>query len=349
MRRNLLAGVAAVLAFAACDNTLDVTAPWEETPVLFALLNPTEDTNYVRIGRAYLGSEGPDGGAQQPDSLYYTNLTVVVEALGPNGQLRATYTLPEASEVVLNTNGPFVPTGYKAYRLVGNLNEDFTYRVKAFKENQTEPLLVATTPLVKPSTWVLREPSPVGGALVRIPIGSKNGAKFRWDQAVNARMYPGFLRFRWTETVEGGDLADSIRYSVDYPLPTLLGNNLLGNDEINTAVGYQDFYDFLANTPALPVKPGVLRWFRGIDLHLVAGSDDLATYISVSQPSNSIVQDKPFFTNVQGGAGVFASRATYVRPYLNISNNSLDSLVYSRKTCKLRFAKTTVFDTLTCN
>jgi hypothetical protein len=128
-----------------------------------------------------------------------------------------------------------------------------------------------------------------------------------------------------------------------------LGNNLLGNGEINTAVGYEDFYNFLANTPALPVKPGVLRWFRGIDLHLVAGSDDLATYISVSQPSNSIVQDKPFFTNVQGGAGVFASRATYVRPYLNISNNSLDSLVYSRKTCKLRFAKTTVFDTLTCN
>jgi hypothetical protein len=263
--------------------------------------------------------------------------------------LKATYTLPEASEVVLNTNGPFVPTGYKAYRLVGNLNEDYTYRVKAFKENQTEPLLVASTPLIKMSTWVLREPSPVGGALVRIPIGSKNGAKFRWDQAVNARMYQGFLRFRWTETVEGGDLADSIRYSVDYPLPTLLGNNLLGNDEINTAVGYQDFYGFLANTPALPIKPGVLRWFRGIDLHLVAGSDDLATYISVSQPSNSIVQDKPFFTNVQGGAGVFASRATYWRPYLNISNNSLDSLVYSRKTCKLRFAKTTVFDTLTCN
>jgi hypothetical protein len=92
-----------------------------------------------------------------------------------------------------------------------------------------------------------------------------------------------------------------------------------------------------------------LRFFRGIDLQLTAGSDDLATYISVSQPSNSIVQDKPFFSNVSGGAGVFASRAQYARPNLNISNNSLDSLVYSRKTCKLHFAKVTTVDTLTCN
>lgn len=349
MRRFLLAATGALLALSACDNTLDITAPWKETPVLFALLDPTQDTNYVRIGRAYLGDEGPNGGATQPDSLYYPNLEVRVQALGPNGNVLATYTLPEATEVALNGNGPFATQGYKAYRLVANLNEAYTYRIQAFKPESTTPLLTATTPLVKPSTWVLREPSPLGGALVRIPIGSKNGAKFRWDQAENARMYQGYLRFRWVEVAEDGALADSVRYSVDYPLPTLLGNNLQGNDEVSTAVGYADFYDFLATSSALPVKPGVLRFFRGIDLYLTAGSDDLATYISVSQPSNSIVQDKPFFSNVNGGAGVFASRAQYARPNLSISNNSLDSLVYSRKTCKLHFAKVTTVDTLTCN
>ncbi|HBJ71834.1 MAG TPA: hypothetical protein DDY62_05605, partial [Cryomorphaceae bacterium] len=78
-------------------------------------------------------------------------------------------------------------------------------------------------------------------------------------------------------------------------------------------------------------------------------TDDLATYISVTQPSNTILQDPPFFTNVQGGAGIFASTASLDRPNLGLADRSFDSLVFGKLTCGLRFAKASFLDTLTCN
>ena len=61
----------ALLTLASCDNTLDVTAPFENVPIVYATLDPNSDTQYVRIGRAYLGQDGPNGGLTHPDSVYY--------------------------------------------------------------------------------------------------------------------------------------------------------------------------------------------------------------------------------------------------------------------------------------
>ena len=59
-----------------CDNTLVVTSPYENIPIIYGTLNPNSDTQYVRIGKAYLGQDGPNGGLNNPDSLYYSDLIV---------------------------------------------------------------------------------------------------------------------------------------------------------------------------------------------------------------------------------------------------------------------------------
>ena len=94
---------------------------------------------------------------------------------------------------------------------------------------------------------------------------------------------------------------------------------------------------------------GVLAIDFGLKRIGVAGSDDLATYIKTTQPSNSILQDPPFFTNVIHGAGVVASTQHLYRPYIGISTSSADSLIFGKLTCALRFARASCLDTLTCN
>ncbi len=338
--------VLTLLGLSSCDNTLNVNAPWVETPVLYGILDPKQDTHYVRIGRAYLGQEGAEGGMQSPDSLYYPNLTVVLEELNATtGAVKATHSLSEATYVTLNP-GDFTPLGYKVYQWIGSLNENSLYRVKAFKPGVTTALVSATTPLIYSSKFILREPSPIGGANIRMALASRSGQKVRWDQPKNGRLYQGFMRFHYME-MPVGKQSDSTLHFVDYPLSTITGSTMNGGTDIGTTIGFTDFYPWLAAT--LPSAEGKLRWFRTIDLYINVASDDLATYISVTQPSNTIVQDKPFFTNVSGGAGIFGSRSHFWRKNLNISANSLDSLVFSRKTCTLRFAKASVLDTLTCN
>ena len=81
MFRRALLFLFGILVFASCDNTLDVTADFERVPVVYGVINPKSDTQYVRIGRSYLGENGPAGGFDHPDSLYYPSLVAELKAL----------------------------------------------------------------------------------------------------------------------------------------------------------------------------------------------------------------------------------------------------------------------------
>ena len=85
-----------------------------------------------------------------------------------------------------------------------------------------------------------------------------------------------------------------------------------------------------------------------MDLYVVCAADDLTTYINVSQPSTGIVQDKPFFTNVNNGAGIFSSSNVVNRKDMQLSTISLDSLFNGIYTCGLRFGKQIGIDTCFC-
>ena len=47
---------------------------------------------------------------------------------------------------------------------------------------------------------------------------------------------------------------------------------------------------------------------RAFDFELQVANQDLAIYLDVNESTNSIVQDRPLWTNIQGGIGLWASR-----------------------------------------
>jgi len=344
---RILIGACALALWTSCDNTLDVTAPFENVPIVYATLDPNSDTQYVRIGRAYLGQDGPNGGNAHPDSLYYPTLVAHIQAFKENGQLawdkylETTYDTPKDS-------GLFTTQGHRLYRLIipgftANENRlDWTYKLVLQKDSSSAAFATAETPLVK--NFTLKKPTPIG--IQRLNLTATKGQEIEWNQAVNARGYQGYIDMLYMEMPEHQQ-SDSTRHVVRYYLPYQLGSTLNGGATAKTTLTYESYYQFLAES--LPVKPGYIRFFRGFTIHLSAGTDDLATYISVSQPSNTILQDPPFFTNINGGAGIFASATALDRPNLGLADRSFDSLVFGKLTCHLRFAKATFLDTLTCN
>ncbi len=334
---------------ASCDNTLDVTAPFENVPIVYATLNPDSDSQYVRIGRAYLGQDGPNGGSAHPDSLYYPQLIARIQAFKENGQLA----WDKALEVTNDTpkdSGLFTTQGHRLYRLIipgftNNPNRlDWDYKLILQKDSSSAVMATAFTPLVNSESFTLKKPTPIG--IQRLNLTATKGQEIEWNQAKNARAYQGYIDFLYMEMPEHQQ-SDSSRHIVRYHLPYQLGSTLNGGATSKTTLTYEEYYQFLASS--LPIKPGFIRFFRGFTLHLTAGTDDLATYISVTQPSNTILQDPPFFTNIQGGAGIFASTAALDRPNLGLADRSHDSLVFGKLTCSLRFAKASFLDTLTCN
>ncbi|MDC0908959.1 hypothetical protein OAQ21_02435 [Flavobacteriales bacterium] len=80
--------VVSFLAFiiTSCETDFDVNSDWEEITVVYGLLNPNNDTQYVRINKAFLGDADAVAMASISDSINYdpSNLSVSLHKINFN-------------------------------------------------------------------------------------------------------------------------------------------------------------------------------------------------------------------------------------------------------------------------
>jgi hypothetical protein len=76
-----------------------------------------------------------------------------------------------------------------------------------------------------------------------------------------------------------------------------------------------------------------------VDIIIIAAADELNTFINVNRPSTGIIQEKPEYTNIQNGLGIFSARYYKDKPPFsrNMNPATLDSLSEGRYTCRLKF------------
>jgi hypothetical protein len=68
---------------------------------------------------------------------------------------------------------------------------------------------------------------------------------------------------------------------------------------------------------------------------ITAGNDDLNTFLEVNQPSNSIAQDKPNYSNIKGGVGIFASSSRSIITH-DMWNDFIDKIACHPSTQSLQ-------------
>jgi hypothetical protein len=68
-----------ILGFIACSNDLNLTADYEDIPIIYAMISPDDAAQYFRVEKAFIDPDvSPIELAQIPDSLYYANATVLL-------------------------------------------------------------------------------------------------------------------------------------------------------------------------------------------------------------------------------------------------------------------------------
>lgn len=330
--------VFSALLIASCDNEIDVNAPFEETTVLYSTLDAGDNSHYIRVTRAYLGDEGIYGGNNSADSLYYDSLTVELKEINANGSVTRTFTAVRDNSVELDS-GFFTAEGYTVFRVDAALDEDMEYRVVITRPDSQ--VVRAQTVMVK--DFRITEPR-----FATFNPGGPFGADVSWEEALDGLVYRTTIDFHYVEFPRNNS-ADSIRGVVSYRLPYVTGSGLSGTGVITSTINRDQFYGNIAAQLDPPAGNRV-RLSRGVDVRVEAGGDDLATHINVSQPQNGVLQDPPFFTNVEGGVGILSSIRVQNENNKRLSNVSLDELVYGSYTCGLKFGKVTGqgLDTLYC-
>lgn len=348
MRIKHLLPLFLLVALFSCDNDLEITDEWKDVTVVYGLLDPNADTNFIRIERGYLGSEPAQNSFDQPDSFYYNNLSVELNWYDQNNDLVSSAQLIEdRTSRQLNDNGPFSVQGdYRLYRVPVGTPMDINYEYEVVVTKPNEEVTTARTSLLNSGSFLF-----LGSFVTQPPLGqpilrsSNMGFKNRNSEAA---YYEAFMDFYWDEIdqITGITTSHSIRFKYGAQERTLSDEYLIA-----PSGGIDGMFSLIASR--IPVKANVLRRFDKIKVEVWGADEDLYTYATLNTPATGINQNRPDFTNITNGIGIFGSRFTIELDDIVLSDvgsplSLNDQLILNEEMCALRFMRFQGPDTCIC-
>lgn len=318
-----LSVLAAMLGFNACSTDVDLYSEYKDIPIVYGLLDASLDTNFIRINRAFSGSN---------DSHINANEVALIEdSCNYPGKLKAyivkyrntygnTYQ-PTGDTIVLDTitindkqEGIFYSPKQKVYftdkpMAANSGNSKLRYKLFVYKGNDT---ITAETGVVGGEDFKV-----ITESLGFSAEESNRSGRILFTQADNAVFYDVKMMFYYRESHNGGPFVDkevSLKFGAK-------SSDELNKDGAMFYVTYAENALFTllkdaigSDTVVNPNHPHVVRYFdaRPMRITLAAGGDELYNYIQVNQQTG-FSQTVPDYTNIYGGRGVFSSRVNLVK------------------------------------
>ena len=332
MRKYVLAALATAAVFAGCKNDFDVLADYKDITVVYGLLNQNDTAHYIKINKAYLGEGNAFLMADVADSVNYqaADLTVKLEEYN-NSTLTNTFPLIRTVNEIAKDTGLFASDANILYKSTATLNPQRRYKL-VINNNKTGTTITSETPMIE--NLVVTNPQ----NNQQVNIVGNNSFQFTaaFKSAKNALVYSMLIRFKYNEinTVT----SQVVTKSIDWALPNIKSSNTNGGETLQIPLNPDGLFQLLANNLGAP-GVNIERQTAGLEFTFYAGGADLSTYLDVNGPSNTLQQEKPEYTNITNGLGIFSSRYNKTVGNITLSPQSLDSLLNGRFTNQLGFTQ----------
>jgi hypothetical protein len=313
MKRHLLllVGVAA-LFFTSCETDIDVNAEYKDITVVYGLINPQDSVHYIKINKAFLGTGNALDMAADADNFTYApnEITVTVEEYD-GSNLIATHAVTRTTNDIPKDNGVFDNSTNVLYKFVDQpVNRYSKFKVVIYngeldKEITAETQMVKDILITKPTSnskfqfWI-----------GTVSNGNPNAQTVRITSGPDQGRIEGVLIFNYIEhplTITGNP---SVAKTLEMPLGTITATTSAGGETMEWELDGEIFFETIESS-IKPITTADSLSHRELDnisvIFNVAGTE-LHTFMQVSAPSTSVNQDKPEYTNVENGIGVFSSR-----------------------------------------
>ena len=308
------------IVFAACETDFDVNSNWEETTVVFGLLDAAKDIQFIKINKAFLGDADADFMAGFSDSVNYipADLEVVLYKINFNDTIDSVILKDTLiTKDLLDVNGDpgiFSVDNNIIYYFNSPLSDNFLSSNKTYslmiKNIKTGNVVSSNTEIIKGFNFSGLDNSSkltfyVEGLGYRYP-------RFIWSSlnSPNAELFQFNLIFHYKENEIEKEL--------------LWTQAALGRNDNIMILSGEEFFNQLSKK-FIDVD-GIID-FMSIDIEMTLGTQDLKTYIAVNDPITGIVQERPKFTNINNGIGLFSSRYTKVYGPFNLNADSQKYIV----------------------
>jgi hypothetical protein len=328
--------VLAVSVFlSSCSTDFDINAEWEDIAVVYALLDYSDSAQYVKLNKVFLGDMSAYEMAQIKDSIYYDQASVsLLPIINGNPQSSQAINLFLSDEIDKDS-GVFYYDQNLIYKTTQVLQSNMAYQL--FIDIPGKDPVTSTTVLIDE----LSVTSPSSGAQVKVSFANFFGyTDFTAEAGLNpdGLMYGLTLRIKYLEFY-----ADStVQRSINWKQSNKTKEYLVGSQQnfLTWPMRGEDFYFFI--NQHIKADPLVqYRKFESIDFVFSLAGPELVKYLETSGPSQGIIQDRPFYTNISNGIGLFSSRYTKVIADKKITDFSLDNLACDDKTRHLLFMNST--------
>lgn len=326
--KKILGFTAVVFLFSMCSTELDLLDDWKETTVVYGLLDQSQTTQYIRIQKAFLGPNNAYDMAQQYDSINYVNsLDVRIERMDNNGVESFIDLVPDT--FYNKQPGDFYAPMYVVYSFQQPNNwfsSAYKYRL-VINNASTGHEVTSTTDIV--GTYAITYPG--FGSIAFASNNPNYKVEVKWDKADNAKLYQLALVFQYVE-VDLNSVA-TVKTTPAWVIGSM--NATPGSGDESMKFEPDGFYRFVSG--AIPVDNNVVeRRADSVKVYVYACGQELVDYMNINGPSSSLVQERPQYTNINNGLGVYSAR-TSVQKSFTLPPQSIDSLSRGRFTCELKF------------
>lgn len=282
------------LIVTSCDKDIQVNDDYKNISIVYGLINPNDSVSYIRIEKAFLSNGDIYQDAQVADSniypykldvkIYSENRTIEFDTITIYNKNEGVFYAPKMTVYYAVTKGLF------------NTNDTYYLEVRNPK---TGDLITSSSKLIDGSKIRFDYPN--------FSVSFVSDKEVTFKSIPGARLYQLNVRFHYTEGfLNNGDTIFSQHY-VDWIFPTYTSRELSGGEDMLMPYVGAEFFSNLKNN--IPIKPNVFRYIGQTEFILSTADDIFNIYMDVNKPSTSIVIDRPTFTNIENGYGIFASRS----------------------------------------
>lgn len=303
------------LLFSACETEFEVNADWQEVTVVYGLLDQSNNQQYIKINKAYLGIGDALQMASVADSINYDPADLEVKIIkvkdGAFGSIDRLDSISLDTTLIAKDDGLFATDDNIIYTtsiadksffrandadekdyILSILNKKSEKKVWA-KTNLIHELNLDIPPS-KPMGFYTAVPDPVVFPL------EKAQTTVNWFHSTNGKIYEIIARIYYTNFYQD----DTISTYLDWLQPQIIYD---GSNEMYYTFDGDDFVNTLASK--LSDEQNLLaRRLSHVELLFSVGSADLQTYMDLNEPFEGLVQERPVFTNINNGIGLFSCR-----------------------------------------
>ncbi|MBL6874132.1 MAG: DUF4249 family protein [Flavobacteriales bacterium] len=309
-----------LIVFSSCETDFDVNAEWDDVTVVYGLLDPNNEIQLIKINKAFIGAGDAIQMASVSDSLNYTPSDLDVKiyrirSLG-FGQYDTIASVTLYDTIVEKDDGLFSTDDNIIYAFEKPLsfyNTNSIYVLEITNAN-TNNIVSSQTEIINNFNFESLNSSfewgLYNGDLVdSLKFRTKN---IEWTKSTNGEIYQLDLIINYLEDGENESLVWS------QPLEEYTSGNM------SIKIKGDQFFNFLENN----LSNNTTKQFLNLDLVMTIGTSDLMTYINVNKPFSGIVQERPVFSNINNGIGLFSSRYTYDEIYgIELTNATVNYMI----------------------